>query len=182
MSLSPPIIRDPDQHACTPISFTTLIERHGPDLYRFAWSLTGTPHDADDVYQETLLKAFKAWRKLPGDANHRAWLFRIASNTWISDRRKQGRVHQFGDDHPEMPSREPDTANVVAAQDTLDHVASAISELPPKQRTAVVLRKYHEMSYEEIGEVLGSTGEAARANVYEALRKLRSSFATALID
>lgn len=182
MSLSPPYARDPEQDVLSPLSFTTLVERHGPDLYRFAWSLTGTPHDADDVYQETLLKAFRAWRKLPGDANHRAWLFRIASNTWISDRRKLGRVHQFGEDHPDVPSREPDTASVVATQDTLDHIARAIADLPPKQRTAVVLRKYHEMTYEEIGEVLGSTGEAARANVYEALRKLRSSFATALID
>lgn len=182
MSLSPPASRDPGQPPCTRISFTTLIELHGPDLYRFAWSLTGTGHDADDVYQETLLKAFKAWRKLPDDANHRAWLFRIASNTWISDRRKQGRVHQFGDDQPDLPSREPDTANQVVAQDTLDHVAHAIGLLPPKQRTALVLRKYHEMNYDEIGEVLGSTGEAARANVYEALRKLRGSFATALID
>lgn len=182
MPLSPPGERNTGQTKDARISFTTLVELHGSDLYRFAWSITGTSHDAEDVYQETLLKAFRAWQKLPADANHKAWLFRIASNTWISDRRKQGRVHQFGDDHPDLPSREPDTANQVVAQDTLDHVASAISTLPPKQRTALVLRKYHDMSYDEIGEVLRCSGEAARANVYEALRKLRSQFATALID
>lgn len=182
MPLSPPGERDQGLIHDARISFTTLIECHGPDLYRFAWSITGTSHDADDIYQETLLKAFRAWRKLPADANHKAWLFRIASNTWISDRRKQGRVYQFGDDHPELPSREPDTATRVVAQDTLDHVTGAISILPRKQRTALVLRKYHDMSYDDIGEVLGCSGEAARANVYEALRKLRSQFASALID
>jgi RNA polymerase sigma-70 factor (ECF subfamily) len=182
MPLSPEVVRDPGKATGQRISFTTLIELHGPDLYRFAWSMTRSPHDADDVYQETLLKAFKAWKRLPADANHRAWLFRIASNTWISDRRKMQRVHQFGDDQPDLPSGEPDTATQVAATETLEHVTLAIEDLPPKQRTALVLRKYHDMTYEEIGEVLDCSPEAARANVYAALQKLRSQFATALVN
>lgn len=164
------------------ISFTTVIAQHGHDLYRFAWSMTRNPHDADDVYQETLLKAFRAWRKLPADANHRAWLFRIASNTWISDRRKQQRIHQFAEDGHDVPSRESDTATQVMARDTLEQVATEIERLPAKQRTALVLRKYHDMTYGEIGEVLDCSEEAARANVYEALRKLRSCFASAFVD
>ncbi len=182
MALSPTRPGDPIPATGARISFTSLVELHGQDLYRFAWSLTRSPHDADDVYQETLLKAFRAWSKLPPDANHRAWLFRIASNTWISDRRKMGRVHQFGMDQPDMPSGETDTATQVVASETLEHVTVAIEALPPKQRTALVLRKYHDMSYEEIGEVLDSTPEAARANVYAALQKLRSQFATALVN
>lgn len=165
------------------LSFTSALELHGNDLYRFAWSMTRNPHDADDVYQETLLKAFRAWRKLPADANHRAWLFRIASNTWVSDRRKQQRVHQFAEeDHREIPSREPDAATQVMARNTLDQVTTEIGLLPPKQRTALVLRKYHDMTYDEIGDVLDCSGEAARANVYEALRKLRSCFSASLVD
>ncbi len=182
MSLTLSTARDPAPTSGTTLSFTSMIEQYGADLYRFAWSLTRTPHDADDVYQETMLKAFKAWRKLPSDANHRAWLFRIASNTWISDRRKQQRVHQFGDDQPDLPSHEPDTARQVVAGETLEHVTDAIEQLPPKQRTALVLRKYHDMGYEEIGQVIDASPEAARANVYEALRKLRGQFATALVD
>ncbi len=182
MSLTLSTARDPAPTSGTTMSFTSMIEQYGADLYRFAWSLTRTPHDADDVYQETMLKAFKAWRKLPSDANHRAWLFRIASNTWISDRRKQQRVHQFGDDQPDLPSHEPDTARQIVAGETLENVTDAIEQLPPKQRTALVLRKYHDMGYEEIGQVIDASPEAARANVYEALRKLRGQFATALVD
>jgi RNA polymerase sigma-70 factor (ECF subfamily) len=182
MPLSLSTARDPAQASGGSLSFTSLVEQHGADLYRFAWSLTRSPHDADDVYQETMLKAFKAWRKLPADANHRAWLFRIASNTWISDRRKQGRVHQFGDDQPDLPAPEPDTARQIVASETLEHVTDAIEQLPPKQRTALVLRKYHDMTYDDIGEVIDASPEAARANVYEALRKLRGQFATALVD
>jgi RNA polymerase sigma-70 factor (ECF subfamily) len=165
------------------LSFTTVVARYDRDLYRFAWSIAGNRDDADDVYQETLLKAFRAWRKLPPDANHRAWLFRIASNTWISDRRKQQRVRQFADDADQhVPSREPDTVKQVVAKDTLDRVNAEIQILPLKQRTALVLRKYHEMSYCDIGAVLDCSEDAARANVYEALRKLRSCFHDVLVD
>lgn len=182
MPLSPAGTGDPTSATGQRLSFTTLIEQHGADLYRFAWSLTRSPHDADDVYQETLLKAFRAWRRLPADANHRAWLFRIASNTWISDRRKNQRVHQFGEDSPDLPSSEPDTATQVVATETLEHVTVAIEALPPKQRAALVLRKYHDMTYEEIGDILDCSPEAARANVYAALQKLRNQFATALVN
>ena len=164
------------------LAFTTLVERHGADLHRYAWSLTRSQDDADDVYQETLLKAYKAWRRLPADANHRAWLFRIASNTWISDRRKNGRIHQLSDDGPEMPANGPDTVAQVVATETLERVTLAIEELPPKQRAALVLRKYYDMTYEEIGEILDCSSDAARANVYEALRKLRGQFAAVLAD
>lgn len=182
MPLSPAGTGDPTLATGQRLSFTSLIEQHGADLYRFAWSLTRSPHDADDVYQETLLKAFRAWRKLPADANHRAWLFRIASNTWISDRRKMQRVHQFGEEQPDLPSGEPDTATQVAATETLEHVTVAIEGLPPKQRAALVLRKYHDMTYEEIGGILDCSPEAARANVYAALQKLRNQFSTALVN
>ncbi len=162
------------------LSFTTMIKCNGGDLYRFSWSITGNPHDADDVYQETLLKAFKAWKRLPGDANHRAWLFRIASNSWISDRRKQRRLQELGDETNDIPARDPDAARQLDARDTLREVTSAIALLPARQRTALVLRKYHDMEYAEIGDVLDCTEEAARASVYQALKKLRSEFATSL--
>lgn len=164
------------------LSFTTMIERNGSDLYRFSWSITGNPHDADDVYQETLLKAFRAWKKLPGDANHRAWLFRIASNTWISDRRKQRRLRELGDEASNIASFDADAPSQLDARDTLREVTSAIAMLPVKQRAALVLRKYHDMDYAEIGTVLDCSEGAARASVYQALRKLRSEFATSLTD
>lgn len=182
--MPPPVMTAPGG-ALSPVgterlSFTTMIERNGSDLYRFSWSITGNPHDADDVYQETLLKAFKAWKKLPSDANHRAWLFRIASNTWISDRRKQRRVHELGDEANNLPTHDGDASSRLDARDTLRQVTSAIALLPAKQRAALVLRKYHDMDYGDIGAVLDCTEEAARASVYQALRKLRSEFATSL--
>lgn len=184
--MPPPAVSDHGGTVTPPgterLSFTTMIERNGSDLYRFSWSITGNPHDADDVYQETLLKAFKAWKRLPCDANHRAWLFRIASNTWISDRRKQTRVQELGDEANTLPAHDGDTSGQLDARDTLQEVTSAIALLPIKQRTALILRKFYDMDYAEIGTVLDCSEDAARASVYQALRKLRSEFASSLSD
>ena len=157
--------------------FTSMIERFGDEIYRFACQLTGNCADADDLYQETLLKAFRAYAKLPGDANHRAWLYRICSNTFISDRRKHGRVSPMNDVMAAtLSDSAPDQARALDARDLLRDVERFVDTLPPKQRVALVLRKHHEYGYADIADVLNSSEAAARANVHEALTKLRGAF------
>jgi RNA polymerase sigma-70 factor, ECF subfamily len=158
--------------------FTDLIDRFGQEIYRFACQLTGNGNDADDLYQETLLKAFRAFDRLPGDANHRAWLYRICSNTLISDRRKHGRVTPMNDLMADtLADSTPDHAGALDARDLLKDVNRFVDDLPPKQRVALVLRKHHEYGYAEIAGILNSSEAAARANVHEALTKLRNAFA-----
>ncbi len=158
--------------------FTSMIERFGDEIYRFASQLTGNTTDADDLYQETLLKAFRAYGRLPADANHRAWLYRICSNTFISDRRKHGRVSPMNDVMAAtLSDSAPDQARALDARDLLRDVERFVDTLPPKQRVALVLRKHHEYGYAEIADVLNSSEAAARANVHEALTKLRGAFA-----
>lgn len=158
--------------------FTVVLEQHGDEIFRFACQLTGNRTDADDLYQETLIKAFRAFGRLSYDANHRAWLYRICSNTWISDRRKHGRVFPMNDvlaDTLNMPTT--DQASALDARDLLNEVQHFVDGLPPKQRVALVLRKHHELGYAEIAGVLNCSEAAARANVHEALTKLRRAFA-----
>lgn len=157
--------------------FTSMIERFGDEIYRFACQLTGNGTDADDLYQETLLKAFRAYAKLPSDANYRAWLYRICSNTFISDRRKHGRVTPMNEVvAATLSDSAPDQARALDARDLLRDVERFVETLPPKQRVALVLRKHHEYGYADIAEVLNSSEAAARANVHEALTKLRGAF------
>jgi RNA polymerase sigma-70 factor (ECF subfamily) len=162
-------------------SFSVLVERYGDEIYRYAWHLARNQADADDLYQETLLKAFRAYTRLPADANHRAWLYKIASNTFISDLRKRGRDHPLTDTvEYQLADPAPDPASGIDARDLLSDVETFVNQLPPKQRMALVLRKYQNLGYDQIASALDSSEAAARANVHEALRKLRLQFADRL--
>ncbi|MBA2277854.1 MAG: RNA polymerase sigma factor [Chloroflexia bacterium] len=162
-------------------SFSTVVADHGDAIYRYAWHLTRNQTDADDIYQETLLKAYRAYGKLDGDANHRAWLYRIASNTFISDRRKRNRENPLTEAMEQtVPAPAVEQADGLDARDLLREVEHSVTELPPKQRAALILRKYHEASYAEIAVSLNTSEVAARANVHEALKKLRTQFADRL--
>ncbi len=162
----------------TQATFDEAFARHGSEIFRFALYLTRNRSDADDLYQETALKAFRAWDRLPCDANHRAWLYRIASNTFLSDRRKASRLRSLDADarSETIPAASRDDDGRLDANNVLREVEAFIGELPPKQRIALVQRKYLEMGYSDIAATLDSSEEAARRNVHEALRKFRDRF------
>jgi RNA polymerase sigma-70 factor (ECF subfamily) len=157
------------------VSFESMFHRYGVELHRYSLQLTRNPADADDLYQETFLKAFRAFGRLDQDANHRAWLYRIATNTFLSHRRKHGRVDALDEDAP-IAAPAHDQAAQLDARGLLEEVEQFIERLPSKQRVALILRKYHEMDYADIANSLRCSEPAARANVHEALRKLRSCF------
>jgi RNA polymerase sigma-70 factor (ECF subfamily) len=161
----------------TPVmTFEDLLARHQSEIFKFTMHLTRNRADADDLYQETILKAYRAFGRLDRTANYRAWLYKIASNTFLSDRRKNGRVDPLDDQVTTIPAASTDHAASLDARDLLREVESFVDGLPPKQRVAMILRKYHEMSYTDIAENLKCSEAAARANVHEALRKLREAF------
>ena len=152
--------------------------RYGAEIYRFALHLTRNRSDADDLYQETALKAYRAWDRLPCDANHRAWLYRIASNTFLSDKRKTSRLRSLDAEEAveTIPAASRDDDGRLDAGNLLREVEVFIEGLPPKQRIALVQRKYLDIGYPEIAATLGCSEEAARRSVHEALRKLRDRF------
>ena len=157
--------------------FEAAARTHWQDVMRFSLHLAGNRSDADDLFQETMLKAHRAWERLPGDARVRPWLFRIAANTHIDVRRRQSRISPLDPvTEAHLPAPEFDLVAAMHARETLTDVQSAIERLPRKQRLALILRKQVDATYEEIGDSLGITPVAARANVYQALKKLREQF------
>jgi RNA polymerase sigma-70 factor (ECF subfamily) len=158
-------------------TFEEMVTRHQVEIYRYAVQLTRNRTDADDLYQETLLTAYCAFGRLDGNANHRAWLYQIASNTFLSDRRKYARLDRLDDATVRtLPAEGVDQAGGLVARAFLSAVADFVTGLPPKQRAALMLRKYHELGYGEIAAALDCMEAAARASVHAALRKLCERF------
>lgn len=164
---------------CPPsaLTFEEMLDRYQAEIFRYAMQLTRNQADADDLYQETLMKAYRAFERLDGEANYRAWLYRICTNTFLSDRRKRGREEMLDDVQAQaIPAASTDHAGRLDARDLLQEVSMFVDSLPPKQRVALTLRKYHELEYADIAATLRSSEAAARASVHEALRKLRDAF------
>jgi RNA polymerase sigma-70 factor (ECF subfamily) len=156
-------------------TFEALMSEHHAEIYRYVLRVTGRRHDADDLAQETFLRAFRAHRTLPPDANARAWLFAIATNLTRNHFRSQKRRHlahsavlrETRESDEEQPDGVTISAEIGAAVDQV------VSGLPLRQRLAFLLRKVHGLDYEAIGRSLECTAETARAHVFQALRKVR---------
>lgn len=145
-------------------TFGELLERHEREIFAYALRLTGSRHDADDLYQETFLAAFRAWPPHRRD-NERAWLYRIATNKAID--RARGRRPTVSVEDLRLAA--PDRDGV-----TLLDLSTAIRELPTGQRAAFVLHTVEGRPYREIAATLACTEEAARTRVADAMKKVRA--------
>jgi RNA polymerase sigma factor (sigma-70 family) len=151
--------------------FQALLDEHSTDLYRFCVATAGWG-EADDCFQETWIAALRAYPKLRSAENLRAWLFRIAQNKAIDLHRSRARRPVPVEAVPEMAAAEPAAPGV----DGESELWVALRELPAKQRTAVFCRAVLGMPYTELAELLESSEDAARHNVFEGLKKLREEW------
>ena len=155
--------------------FEHLVETYGAEIYVYLWRLfDGSVEDAEDCLQDTYLKAFQAYYRLRPDSNYRAWLYKIATNSGLTSLKKKRRQTDFQEvlDRNYASSLE----KAIEQRNTLEQVARAVDALPEKQKSALILRKYQALSYEEIAAIIGGNESSARANVYQGLRKLRKMF------
>lgn len=155
--------------------FADLVNRHGQEVYAYLWRLLGDSDLADDCLQEVFLRAFKAYGKLDAEANIRAWLYKIATNTAYTLRKREARVASRQvelDLNIAEDGNTPDEEYDLEVR--LERVAQAVMALPPMQRAAIILRKYETLSYAEIAKILESSESAARANVYQGMKTLRA--------
>jgi len=158
--------------------FETILEAHHAEIYRYLRRVTSRAAEADDLSQETFLRAYRAYRALPSDANVRAWLFTIATNLARNHFRSEGRrsrAHaavigsRSAVDHGAGPEGE------TLFNETRARVEAVVERLPLRQRLAFILRKIHDVDYEVIARSLDCSAETARAHVFQALRKIRQS-------
>lgn len=140
-------------------------------IYRFLAAAVG-PIDADDCFQETFLAAMRAYPRLQhADALDR-WILRIATRKALDHHRGRARRPVPSDTASEMADARPAAAKA-GTIDLSDPLWEAVRTLPPRQRAAVVHRYVLDLPYEQVGEMMGCSAEAARANVHQGMRKLR---------
>src|SRR5437667_6220822 len=162
-------------------AFRLLVDRHSHAVFRMAYRMTGNEHDADDVVQETLLRAYRQLARFEERANFGTWLHRIAINCSLDLLRARGRADKHYGGDPEEAELSG-AAKSDAQQDRLllsaelqKQVATAMERLSGNERTAFVLRHFEGMPVEEISKTLGIQVNAAKHTIFRAVRKLRES-------
>jgi RNA polymerase sigma factor (sigma-70 family) len=140
--------------------FERFYEEHRDQVFAFLVRRLGRER-AEDAFQETFLRALRAYPKLRHGEQLRAWAFTIASRIVIDEHRRPGA-------EAELPELSSDDGRPVFAQ--LEHLAD---ELPPTERAAVVLRYGYDLDYADIGAALGSNATAARQAASAGIRRLR---------
>jgi RNA polymerase sigma factor (sigma-70 family) len=155
--------------------FEAVVAAHHAEIYRYLCRVTGRASEAEDLSQEAFLRGFRAYRTLGPEANVRAWMFAIATNLYRNHVRSEIRRRAA---HATVKGRDRETDGEGPEGEALFNEARAVLEatierLPLKQRVAFVLRKVHDLSYEEIARSLECSAEAARAHVFQAFRKIR---------
>jgi RNA polymerase sigma-70 factor (ECF subfamily) len=173
------LARDGDSDA-----FRSLVERHSRAVFRLAHRMTGSAQDAEDVVQETFLKAYKQLARFESRANFSTWLHRIAVNCSIDlirsrPHREAGHdaadLEQFGAavDPGDATGTSPE--RLMLSTEVQDRINAAMTALSRMERAAFVLRHFEGRSIDEISESLGLKTNATKHSIFRAVRKMRTA-------
>jgi RNA polymerase sigma-70 factor (ECF subfamily) len=159
-----------------PGAFDLIVERHRRAVYLLCYRFVSSHEDASDLSQDVFLRAFRGLRSFRGQSTLATWFYRIGVNVCLNrvgakdTLRKLSEpieTQQFVDVRAELPS------DLMLKSERTARVRAAIAQLPRKQRATLILRTYHEMSHQEIADVLGSSVGAVKANFFHALGNLK---------
>ncbi|MGH9141476.1 MAG: RNA polymerase sigma factor [Vicinamibacterales bacterium] len=157
-------------------AFDLIVERHRRAVYQLCYRFVGNHEDAADLSQDVFLRAYRGLRSFRGQSTLATWLYRIGVNVCLNRVSAKDTLRkltepideqQFIDVRAELPS------DLMLKDERAVRVRAAIAQLPRKQRATLILRTYHEMSHQEIAEVLGSSVGAVKANFFHALGNLK---------
>jgi RNA polymerase sigma-70 factor (ECF subfamily) len=165
-------------------SFSELILRWERPIYALAYRQIGREEDARDVCQETFLRAYRALNGFRGQAKFSSWLYRIALNLcrdWLR-RERRTPVVQPPEDVDLMDlaaAREPSETieDRVERADLSRAVERAMELLPEEQRTAIILKEYHGLTFQEIADLVGCPLSTVKTRLYQGLTVLRRELA-----
>ncbi len=161
-------------------AFRTLVERHSRRAFQLAYRMTGNEQDAEDVVQESFIRAYRQLSRFEARAHFSTWLHRIVANCAVDlIRSRRARHDQASTDdlaaaeQPEADGADPE--RLAASAQIQRKVHAAMTALSPLERAAFTLRHYEGRSIAEIGKTLGLGTSATKHSVFRAVRKLRTA-------
>ena len=165
-------------------SFNQLVARWERPIYALAYRTLGREEDARDVVQEAFLRAFRGLRGFRGQAKFSSWLYRITLNLcrdWIRRERRQPIAQApEGVDLIDLASEQSPSETIedlVARHEISQAVARIMADLPEEQRTAIVLKEYHGLTFQEIADLVGCPLSTVKTRLYQGLTVLRRELA-----
>jgi RNA polymerase sigma-70 factor (ECF subfamily) len=169
--------RDGDSEA-----FRSLVERHSRYVFSVAYRLTGSAQDAEDVVQDTFLKAYHQLSRFESRADFRTWLHRIAVNCSIDlirSRRHREIAHDPVDLEPHEQDADqgaaPGPDRLVFSAEIRDRVTQGLAQLTASERAAFTLRHVEGLPIREVAQAMGLKTEAAKNSIFRAVRKMRAA-------
>ena len=169
-------------------AFRVLVERHSRSLFGLAYRMTGNESDAEDVVQDSFLRAYRQLGAFDDRASFGSWIYRIAVNCSLDlMRARKRRSERMQPADPEMddpiaalPALDPGPDRLAMSGEIRTRLNSALSRLSETERSAFVLRHYEGMSLEDVGRALECQPGAAKHSVFRAVRKLRRALEPAV--
>jgi RNA polymerase sigma-70 factor, ECF subfamily len=160
-------------------AFREIVERYQRQIYFVSLNFTGNHHDAEDVLQDVLIKAYRSLHKFRGEAKLGSWLHRITINTCIDRERRTmaatastEEIAGFAEQNPgSNPERRTEADRIRG------HIDRALRALTPLERSVFILRNYNDLKIKEVAQVLGRSEGTVKNMLWRALKKLKKELA-----
>ena len=162
-------------------AYRTLVDRYSRSVFRLAYRMTGNEQDAEDVVQETFLRAYRHLERWDGRSTFGTWVYRIAANyslDLLRTRKRQGAATSNSETEGRdvmqgLAAEEPGPDRLLFSRQVQRQVAATLETCSEMERTAFVLRHFEGQSIEEIGGVLGVSANSTKQSIFRAVHKLR---------
>jgi len=161
------------------LAFDRLVERYSPRVYALLTRFLGPAENREDLVQEVFLRVIRARADYRPEARFSTWLYRIAFNLCVNDSERRRPAASLDERAGELhdgwlDERAPAPLAALEREDLVTTVRAAIAELPARQRMALLLAKYEELPYDEVGSVLGTSEKAVKSMIHRARESLRA--------
>ncbi len=154
-------------------AFDSLVDRYHREIYFLALRFMKNAEDAEDVTQQAFVRAFEKIDSFRGDAAFNTWLYRVTVNLCNTRLRSRKETAELNENTRDERSQDDSPSAGIIKQEAASAASAAVESLPEKQRLAVSLRVFNELSYREIGEIIGCSEQTAKVNFHYGMENLR---------